>query len=109
MSLSANSDHLKTLKSESDLHLCGVQWKISSQFSSVKEMMKVHLSSQRSTPVRKPSASRMEENGFGKRVFEVAPFGSGQVFALVALELCVLGVPRELLQRVISQANRPNV
>ena len=48
-------------------------------------------------------------NGFGKPVFKVAPFGSGQLFALVAPDLCVPGVPGEVLQKVIPQASTANV
>ena len=43
-------------------------------------------------------------NGVGKPVFKLAPFGSAQLFTLVAPDLCVLGIPGEVLQRVISQA-----
>ena len=35
--------------------------------------------------------------------------GSGQLFTLVALDMCVLGVSGEVLQRVISQAKQVNV
>ena len=48
-------------------------------------------------------------NGFGKRVFRRAPFGSGQLFALVVPDLCVPGVSSAVLQRVISQASTANV
>ena len=41
-------------------------------------------------------------NGVGKPVFKLAPLGSGQLFALIAPDL---GVPGEVLQQVISQAN----
>ena len=48
-------------------------------------------------------------NGVGKPVFKLAPLGSGQTFTLVAPDLCVPGISHEILQRVLSQANRPNV
>ena len=48
-------------------------------------------------------------NGIGKLVFKLAPLGSGQTFTLVAPVLCVLGVSPEVLQRVLSEANRPHV
>ena len=48
-------------------------------------------------------------NGLGKLVFKIAPFGSGQLFTLVAPDLCVPGVSSEVLQRVISQASTANV
>ena len=46
----------------SNLRPCGERWLISSKFSSLM-MMKVHLSSQRSTPAHQSSASRIEETG----------------------------------------------
>ena len=48
-------------------------------------------------------------NGFGKPVFKPAPLGSGQTFTLVAPDLSVPGISPEVLQRVLSQANRPHV
>ena len=103
-------NHLKTGRSESNLRLCGECWPNSSKFSSLMEMTKVHLSSQRSTPAHKVSALRIWRNGVGKPVFKLAPFGSGQLFTLVAPDLCVFLVFfLEVLQRVISQASTANV
>ena len=48
-------------------------------------------------------------NGVGKPVFKLAPLGSGQTFTLVTPELSVPGVSPEVLQRVLSQANKVNV
>ena len=48
-------------------------------------------------------------NGIGKLVFKLAPLGSGQTFTLVALNLSVPGISPEVLQRVLSQVNRPHV
>ena len=48
-------------------------------------------------------------NGIGKPVFKLAPLGSGQTFMLVASDLSVPGVCPEVLQRVLSRANRPHV
>ena len=48
-------------------------------------------------------------NGVGKTVFKLAPFGSGQTFALITPELSVPGVPPDVLQYVLSQDNRPYV
>ena len=48
-------------------------------------------------------------NGIGKPVFKLAPFGSGQLFALVAPDLCVPGVSGEVLQRILSQASTATV
>ena len=48
-------------------------------------------------------------NGIGKPVFKLAPLGSGQTFTLVAPDLSVPGVSPDVLQHVLSQANRPHV
>ena len=48
-------------------------------------------------------------NGIGKPVFKLAPLGSGQTFAVVAPGLSVPGVSIEVLQRLLSQANRLHV
>ena len=48
-------------------------------------------------------------NGIGKPVFKLAPLGSGQTFALFTPELSVLGFPPDVLQHVLSHANRANV
>ena len=81
----ANPNHLKTERSGSNFRLCGECWPDSSKFSSLMEMTKVHLLSQRSMLAHKFSASRVVENLCSK----LAPFGSGQLFTLVAPDLCV--------------------
>ena len=48
-------------------------------------------------------------NGVGKPEFKLASLGSGQTFTLVTPELSVPGVSPEVLQRVLSQANKVNV
>ena len=48
-------------------------------------------------------------NGIGKPVFKLAPFGSTQLFTLVAPGLCVPGIPEGVLQQVISEASTANV
>ena len=48
-------------------------------------------------------------NGVGKPVFKLASLESGQKFTLVTTELPVPGVSPEVLQRVLSQANKANV
>ena len=48
-------------------------------------------------------------NGVGKPMFKLAPLGSEETFALVTPELSVLGVLPDVLQHVLSQANRVNV
>ena len=61
LSRSANPNHLKTWRFQSSLRHCGVCWPNNSKFSSLMEMTKVHLSSQRSTPAPKFSALSIEE------------------------------------------------
>ena len=97
LSRSANSRHLKTGKSENNLCLCGKLWPNSSKFSSLKVMAQVPSLSLRSTPVHKFSASRIEETALENQCSNL-PSGSGQLFALVAPDLCVSGVPCEVLQ-----------
>ena len=48
-------------------------------------------------------------NGIGKPVFKLAPLGSRQTFTPVTPDLSVPGISPEVLQRVLSQANRPHV
>ena len=48
-------------------------------------------------------------NGIGKPVFKLTPFGSGQLFTLVAPDLRVPGIPDDVLQQVISQASTATV
>ena len=48
-------------------------------------------------------------NGVGKAVCKLASLGSGQLFTLVAPDLSVPGISPEVLQLVLSQANKANV
>ena len=64
--------------------------------------------------IHHPSARRSLTNPQHQRsqkrnVFKLAPLGSGQTFTLVAPVLSVPGISPEVLQRVLSQANRPHV
>ena len=69
------------------------------------ETTQAHSLSLRVTHVHKFVASRIEETAWENPVFKLAPYGSGQLFAFVAPDLCVPGVPGEVLQQVISQAS----
>ena len=109
LSRSANPSHLKNGRSESILRLCGECWPNSSKFSSLMEMTKVPLLSQRSTLRSQVLRIKDRRNGVGKPVFKLAPFGNGQVFTLTAPDLRVPGIPDEVLQQVISQASTANV
>ena len=48
-------------------------------------------------------------NGGGKPAFKLVPFGNGQLFALTAPGVRILGIPDSVLQRVISQVSMANV
>ena len=71
-----------------------------------KEMMQAPSLSLHSTQVL---CFKDRRNGIGKPVFKLAPCGSAQLSTLVALDLCVPGIPEGVLQRVISHASTANV
>ena len=75
-------------------------WPNSSKFSSLKVMAQVHLLSLRSTPAHKFSESRIEETALENQCSNLSLLEADRSFALVAPDLCVLGVPGEVcLQR----------
>ena len=92
ISRSASPSHLKTWKSENNLRLCG---------KFLAEQLKGLFPEGDDTGTFIVPALR---NGVGKPVFKLTPFGNGQVFELTAPDLCVPGIPDEVLQRVISPA-----
>ena len=59
--------------------------------------------------VHRFSASRIAETAWGKPAFKLALLGNGQVFAITALDLHVPGIPKGVLQQVISQASTAKV
>ena len=63
LSLSANPNQLKTERLENNLRLSVENWQISSKVSSLMEMTKVHVSSQRSTLAHMSSAKKIEGMG----------------------------------------------
>ena len=67
LSLSANPNQLKTERLENNVRLCAENWLTNLKFSSLMEMTKVRLSSQRSMPAHKSSAKRIEETGSENR------------------------------------------
>ena len=73
LSLSANPDHLKTETSVNNLRPCGEDYQISSEFSSLMEMTKVHLSSQRSKTRSQVLSIKDRRNGIGKLCSNVSP------------------------------------
>ena len=109
LSLSANPDHLKTERSVNNLRPCEENCQISSKFSSLMEMTKVHLSSQCSKTRSQVLSIKDRRNGIGKLVFKRASLGSGQTLTLVSPDLSVPGVSADVLQRVLSQANSAKV
>ena len=105
----ANPNHLKTGRSESNLCLCGECWPNGSKFSSLMEMMKVPLIVPALDARSQILSFNNRRNGIGKPVFKLAPFGNGQLFTLVAPDLCVPGVSGEVFQWVICQASTATV
>ena len=97
-----------TGRSESNLCLCGWRLTNTSKFSPSMEMTKVHLSARRSTPTHKFSALRIEET-MENLCSNLPHIGSGQLFALVAPDLCIPRVTCETLQRILSQASTAKV
>ena len=63
-SQSANPNQLKTERLENNLRRCGENWLTKLMFSFLKEMTKVHSSSQRSTLAHKSSALKIEETAW---------------------------------------------
>ena len=72
--LSANPDQSRTEKSASNLNPCGGCWLTNLNFSSLMEMTKVLLSSQRSTLAHKSSALKIEETGLENLCSNCLPF-----------------------------------
>ena len=108
ISLSANPNQLKTERSENNLRLCGENWLTILKFSSLMEMTKVHSSSQRSMLAHKSSASKIEETDLDNRFSNLLRLEADKL-TLVAPDLCVHVIFPEVLQRVLSQANKPHV
>ena len=109
ISLSAIPNQSRTERLENNLRLCGENWLTNSNFSSLIEMMKEHSSSLRSILAHMSSASKIEEMELENRCLKLAPLESGQTFTFVTRELSVPGVSPEVLQCVLSQANKVNV
>ena len=109
ISSSANQDHLKTGKSESNLRLSGENWLTNLKFSSLMEMTKVHSSSQRSMLAHMSSTSKIEETGLENRCSNLPPLEADKHLPLFAPELSVPVTSPDVLQRVLSQANKVNV
>ena len=86
--LSANPDQLRTERSASNLHPCGECWQINSKFSSLMEMTKVHLSSQRSTHAHKSSALKIEETELENQCSNLPPMEVAKHLPLLHL-FCV--------------------
>ena len=102
LSQCVNPDQLKTERLENNLCRCGKNWLTSLKFSFRMQMTTLDTRSQ-------ILSIKDRRNGIGKAVFKLAPLGSGQTFTLVAPDLSVPGISPEVLQRVLSQANRPHV
>ena len=108
ISLSANPNQLKTERLENNLRLCGENWLTNLEFfpdGDDEGAFIIPALDGRSQVL----SIKDRRNGIGKPVFKLASFECGQTFTLVAPELSVPGVPPEVLQRVLSQANKVNV
>ena len=86
--LSANPDQSRTERLASNLHPCGGCWLTNSNFSSLIEMTKVLLSSQRSTLAHKSSALKIEETGLENLCSNVPPLEVDKHLPLLHL-ICV--------------------
>ena len=108
LSLSATPDHLNTGKSESNLHLWrAMADKLKILFTDGDDEGAFIIPA---VDARSQVLSiKDRRNVIGKLVFKFASLGSGQLFTLVSPELSVPGVSPEVLQRVLSQANKVNV
>ena len=88
LSQSANPNHLKTGRSESNLRLCGERSLISSKFSSLMEMTKVHSSSQ-GLSAHMSSALSFEKTELENLRSHLPPFEAESCLLLLHLT-CVL-------------------
>ena len=84
LSLSANPNHPKTERLENNLR-CGENWLTNLKFSSLKEMTKVHSSSQHLTLVHKSSALNIEETRLENLCSNLPPLKMDKHFHLLHL------------------------
>ena len=102
-------NQLKTEKSENNLRHCGDNW-----LTTLKSLFPGGDDEGAFIVPALDARSQIfsikdRRNGIGKPVFKLAPLGCGQTITFVAPDLCVLCIFPEVLQRVLSQANRPHV
>ena len=90
LTLSSNPNQLKTRRLESNLRLCGENWQISSKSSSLMEMTKLHLSSQRSTVAHMSTATKIEETEFENRFSNLLRLDADQLLPLLHLSCLFL-------------------
>ena len=108
LSQCVNPDQLKTERLENNLCRCGKSWLTSLKFFPDADCEGVFIIPA-TDPLSQILSIKDRRNGIGKAVFKLAPLGSGQTFTLVAPDLSVPGISPKVLQRVLSQANRPHV
>ena len=107
ISRSVNPNHMRTGKSENNLRLCGElaeQLKILFPDGDGEGVFIVQTVDPRSQVL----SIKNRRDDMGKPVFKLL-FGSGQLFTLVALDLCVPGILSEVLQKIICQASTATV
>ena len=106
--MSVNPNQLKTERLENSLRLCG-------ELADQLEILFLNRDDEGAFIIPALDARshvlsiKDRRNGVGKPVFKLASLGSGQTLTLVTPELPVPGVSPEVLQRVLSQANKVNV
>ena len=93
LSRCVNPNQLKTRRSESNLRLCGGCWPNSSKISSLMEMTKVHLSSQRSTHAHKSSALKIEGTDLENQCSNLPPLEVDSCLPLLHLTCVFLVFP----------------
>ena len=102
LSLCVNPNRLKTGRVENNLRLCGENWQINSKSlfpdGDDEGAFIVPALDARSHVL----SIKDRSNGVGKPVFKLPSLGSGQLFTVVSLDLSVLGVSAEVLQRGFS-------
>ena len=109
LSQCVNPDQLKTERLENNLRLCGLGWLNTLKFSFLMKMMRVFFILPALDARSQILSIKDRRNGIGKPVFKLAPLGSGQTFTHVVPDLSLPGMSLEVLQRNLSQANRPHV
>ena len=107
ISRSASPSQSRIEKLEDALHLCGKHWPQNSRRLWLNEMLKMFFIVP-AFDVRAQILSILDgRNRVGKSVFKFALLGHEHPFDLTAPDLCVPGIPDDVLRQVICQASHP--